>query len=102
MIREGLQMKMNKTTRFILSKLFAIAIIALGAYLMGAYFNQSLPFGIQNEVLLAMWGFMGAGCILAAGVMGIGILKLFEKHIEKFIDELMWQKGLRRTRKGSR
>ena len=48
-------MKMNYTTRSILSKLIAIAMIALGIHVLYAYMTQVLPFGIVSNDM-AFWG----------------------------------------------
>ena len=88
MIREGLQMKMNKTTRFILSKLFAIAIIVLGIHLMVAYMAKQLPFGIVtgNIGIWGAWAYLG--WLISLLLLGYGALKLFKEVIEAYIRTL--------------
>lgn len=88
MIREGLQMKMNKTTRFILSKLFAIAMIAIGMHVLNAYMVKVLPFGIVSNDM-ALWGVWSyTGWFFGLLLVADGILKLLNELLEAYIRKL--------------
>ena len=79
---------MNKTTRFILSKLCAVALIALGIHLMAAYMAKELPFSIVTESIgiWGVWAYMG--WLFSFIPMVGGFMKLFEEPIERWLNEL--------------
>lgn len=81
-------MKINNKNRFILGKLFAIAMIAIGVHVLRAWMVQTLPFGlISNDMLLlGIWGFTGwlPGLLL----VGCGILRFFNKPVKAYIRKL--------------
>ena len=81
-------MKNNFWIRFILSKLFAIAMFVMGIHLWGAYFAKILPFGMTTESLgiWSMWGSMG--WFLAAALITAGIMKFFHEVINNWLRSL--------------
>lgn len=73
---------------FLITKLFAIAMIGLGIHCVVAHFNKVLPFGIVSDdmALWFIWAYTGW---LIGGFMVVGgIMKLFEHTINKWLETL--------------
>ncbi len=77
---------------FLLTEIFAIAMLGVGIHFMVAYLRTELPFGIvtDNLVLWIPWSFFGAGLYLGDIIATCGLyilvkpfLKILVKHIRK-------------------
>lgn len=77
---------------FILTKIFAIAMLGVGIHCMVAHFNKVLPFGIvsENTGLWVIWAYTGwfiGGCLVT-----YGLYKFFERQIYKWVSTMINEK----------
>lgn len=78
--------------RFILSKLYAIAVLALGIHLEVAHMKKVLPFGLVYNVagglgLWSIWAYTGG--FIGLIVMAYGIWRLAPIYVEQLLDAIV-------------
>ncbi len=80
---------MSKTTRFLIEKAVAIAIILIGLHFMVSHFCKVLPFGWETENIgiWFIWAYAGwfFGAIMVVG----GGFMLFKRTINRYIEKSM-------------
>lgn len=74
--------------RYVLGKIFAIAMLVVGINFMVAHFNKVLPFGIMSENvgLWLIWAY--SGWFIGECMIIYGAMKLFELTIERWLSTL--------------
>ena len=79
---------MNKTARFFIRRTIGFISFAIGTYLMVAYMNKVLPFGIRtsNIGVNGVWAYLG--WFIAIALIAYGIVMIFNRTYNKLMRKL--------------
>lgn len=71
--------------RFLVEKVIAIAMIAVGIHLLVAYMGKTLPFGItcNSMAIMGVWAYLGI--FISIFVLTGGVYLLVKEFVERWI-----------------